>query len=465
MARGLRRAYQERQFPREAARWLSPFNEAVPSAAAYDALVRYFAQGWVTYRLPSGAGADYPGWPSWSGPAVDRLEAFARFMPLIAAWCGSGRASTLHLIEGEWEMREAFVRGLLAGTDPRHPNYWGPMPGRSNQRIVEAADVALALWLLRAEVWGALARDEQRRVVAWLAQVGEAPGLDKNWHLFFVLVDRVLAALGYEGAVPDARRRFDRVKSFHLGDGWFEDGPGGRVDYYNAWGFHYPLNWIHRIDPDWDAAFIEQAREEFLSTFPLLIGPRGVPILGRSVAYRMAIPAPLIQAQHASSSLVTPGLARRALDAVWTHFVQRGALKYGSVTQGYYRADARLTDPYSGPASPLWSLRSLVAAYALPPDHPFWTADPEPLPVERASYQKEIAGGRWRVHGNHATGTIQVEVLANPEGALPSLQPRSMLDAWRELASGQPVRPNNDAAKYNARWYGSDVPFCVSSSR
>ncbi len=45
------------------------------------------------------------------------------------------------------------------------------------------------------------------------------------------------------------------AKAFHRGNGWFRDGeradePG--FDYYNAWGFHYQLQWIRRIAPDLD---------------------------------------------------------------------------------------------------------------------------------------------------------------------------------------------------------------------
>ncbi|WP_425248214.1 DUF2264 domain-containing protein [Desulfonatronum thiosulfatophilum] len=86
---------------------------------------------------------------------------------------------------------------------------------------------------------------------------------------------------------------FDRIKDFDLGDGWFRDGPSGHVDFYSAWGFHYALTWINRIDPQWDSTFIQNTQQKFLANYRYLIGPHGFPILGRSVHYRIAASAPL----------------------------------------------------------------------------------------------------------------------------------------------------------------------------
>ncbi len=454
---------ERRSFPGAAEGLLDPFRaDEAPSSAAYDDLIRYFAQGWVTYRSPCGSRIWYPGWPSWSGADVDGIEGFARLMPMFAAWCASGRQADVDLPTGaQISIPDEFTRALVTGTDPTSASYWGAMPGKSNQRIAEAADIALSLWLLRDTVWTDLSDSQRTAVVEWLAQAGDAPGLDKNWHLFFVLIDRVLAALGHRGAVPDARNRFERIVSFHLGDGWFEDGPGGKVDYYSAWGFHYPLSWINRIDPDWAPDVIADVQRAFLRTYPLLIAASGLPILGRSVSYRLAAPAPLVFGQQDHPELVSPARARRALDAVWTHFVRAGAVTRGHVTQGYHGPDARITDNYSGPASPLWSLRSLVAAFSLPPESPFWTTPPGLLPVERTSYVADVAGGRWRVHGDESNRTVRVEVLENSRGAAPPLEPYRIKQRLRDLAEGQPRRPGNEEAKYGARFYASDDPFCA----
>lgn len=454
------------RFPGSADRHLESLSRGEASNAFFDDLVRYMGTSWVTYRNSSGSGAAYPGLPSWSGADCDKLEGFSRTMPLFGAWCASGRPHELSLLNGaSLDLPHEFKRGILAGTDVEADTYWGDMPGKSNQRIVEAADVALSLWLFRDTVWATLDDNERRRIVEWLSLVDGRPGLDNNWHLFFVMIDRVLAGLGYPGRIRGVREHFERVKDFHLGDGWFRDGPTGPVDYYSAWGFHYALAWIDRIDPDWDPQFIRESLAAFLKTYRYLLGPSGFPILGRSIPYRLAAPVPLVAGLEACPGVVSPGEARRALNVVWRHFLSRGAMHRGTITQGYYGPDPRVVDPYSGPASSLWSLRSLVMAFALPVDHPLWQAGEEPLPVEVADFDIRIAGPGWRVTGEHESGTIVVEVLANELDAEPQLEPFARIDVLRSLAFGEPPRPKNLEAKYERRFYRSDFPFCALDQR
>ncbi len=450
------RRTERNRFPTAANSLLAPFKQTQQlTTGDYEQLVRYFAEGWATYRTDGGEGARYPGHASWSGDDCDRLEGFARVMPLFCAWMAGGRASVVTLLSGQSiNFAEEFKRGLLTGTDPADARYWGAMPGKSNQRIVEAADVALALWLSRRVVWDLLQPVEQTRVVAWLAQVDACEGLDNNWHLFFVLIDRVLHALGHSNTVRSSQRRFDRIKEFHLGDGWFVDGPTGRADYYNAWGFHYALSWIRRIDPEWNASFIADSQRRFLGTYPYLIGPDGFPAFGRSLIYRMAAPVPLVLGCEDYPDLVSPGLARRALDATWCYFIRHGAVSAGAVTQGYHGDDIRLIDPYSGPASAFWSLRSLIAAFAFPVDADFWQYAPEPLPVEQHSFAIDIAGPRWTVRGDARTGEIEVEMLSNQQANDAIIPP---LSRWRQiqLQSGKIQRPRVAAANYERRRYSN----------
>src|SRR5207248_770688 len=81
----------------------------------------------------------------------------------------------------------------------------------------------------------------------------------------------------------------------------------------------------------------------------------------RSACYRMAAPVPLLLEQF-DAVHGQPGEARRALDATWEYFLQHNGAKDGNITQGYCGSDARVLDNYSGPASCLWGMRSLIAA-------------------------------------------------------------------------------------------------------
>lgn len=453
------------RFPRAAERLPRKMANGETTPSAYHDLLTYFATGWTAYRTPDGSRAHYPGWPSYYDPSSDPIEGFSRVMPLFGAWCASGRATTLRLPDGSMlSLPDAFRKGLLAGTDPHGPGYWGSSTAGTNQRTVEAADIALALWLFRDSVWRNLPPRKRDAVAAWLALLDRQPTLDNNWHLFYVLADRVLTALGHPGLISGAAAHYRRAKEFHLGDGWFTDGPGGHIDFYNAWAFHYLLTWIDRIDPNWDHAFIHDCQRRFTTSYRYLVGPQGVPIMGRSIPYRLAVPAPLVAAAADPQAPIAPAEARRALDAVWHYFVRRGALRHGTATQGYFGPDPRLVDRYAGPASSLWSLRSLVMAFWFPPTHPFWRAGQAPLPVEQDDYQFETAGGHWRIHGDCRRRAITIEVLDNPADASPGLELFGRLQSMRNLVSGYPPRPHNSEAKYGRRYYSSDRPFCIEEA-
>jgi hypothetical protein len=327
--------------------------------------------------------------------------------------------------------------------------------------MVEAADVALAVWLSRESVWNATSAGEKAHISAWLAGADGKRTVDNNWHLFVVLVDTVLHALGCPYDAAERSRRYERARSFYRGDGWFSDGPDGKFDYYNVWGFHYTLDWIRRIDPQWDPAFLDAVRRDFAAKFKYFFGPNGFPIMGRSVCYRIAAPAALVSASFLDPELVTPGEARRALDLAWRYFIRNGAVARGNVTQGYFASDPRILDSYSGPASCLWSLRSLVVAFSLSEDSDFWRRPGAPLPVEKGDFVLEIPAIGWRVIGDSGKADVRIEPDANAGRPTPRLEPVATKDRVLNSLLARGRRPSNLAAKYESQVYSSARPFCV----
>lgn len=431
-----------------------------PSSGAYDSLFRYFILGWQTYRLPDGAGAVYPGLPSSHGAGADQIEGFARLAPLVAAWISSGRPGTVELYDGLSVDLHALLReGVLAGTNPRSRGYWGTIADY-NQRIVEASDIALLLWLNRHTLWHGLTAAERSQVGRWLSQVNGKRVRDNNWHLFITFTNVVLGALGQPADLDGARQHYVRLKGFYRGDGWFSDGPSPAFDYYNAWSIHYLLYWLTQVDPSWDPDFIQNASGLFLGNYRYLFGPAGFPIRGRSVCYRMAAPAPLVAGQLVHPHIVPADEARRALDDVWRYFIARNALREGTVTQGYCGPDPRVLDNYSGPASCLWSLRSLVMAFSQGPGTAFWTAEGGRSPVDTADVDVSIPAMRWRIVGRRGSGfvsIVNVDSLSPGETALRSAGPVHHI---AERIFRRPFRPRNTGAKYHRALYRGDRPFC-----
>lgn len=430
-----------------------------PTAGAYDSLFRYFILGWETYRLQEGAGAVYPGLPSKHGAGADRMEGFARLAPLAAAWISSGRPTAIDLYAGRSVDLAALLRvGVLAGTNPRSRGYWGKI-GDRDQRIVEASDIALVLWLSRRTLWQSLTASERSQVARWLYQVNGKRVSDNNWHLLVTFTNVVLAALGQPADLGGARRHYLRLKSFYRGDGWFSDGPSPAFDYYNAWGIHYQLYWLTRVDPSWDPDFIRTASAAFLGNYRYLFGPAGFPIRGRSVCYRMAAPAPLVAGQSVHPHIVPADEARRALDEVWRYFIARNAVREGTVTQGYCGPDARVLDNYSGAASCLWSLRSLIMAYSQGPGTALWTAGAGWSPVDTADVDVTIPSIGWRIVGRRGSGFVSI-VNADSVSSGTALRSAGPLQRIAERIFRRPFRPTNMGAKYRRGLYRGDRPFC-----
>ena len=454
---------QSRRFPKCSEVIVETFiKQTCPSHENYSSLVAYFAEGFLAYATPLKANASYPGYRSANGAEKDRLEGFSRIAPLLAIWLKHSQGNEIVLPSGRIvNVAELLQNAVTVGTNQASAEYWGTIEDR-DQRIAEASDIALSLWLSKDRVWIGLSAAVKERISAWLLGVNGKQIADNNWHLFVVTVNIVLKALHQPYSGEEIAHGMERIKSFYQGDGWFRDGPGGLFDYYNAWGFHYQLNWIHSIDHTIYPVFIEMATALFARQLICLIGPHGFPIMGRSVCYRLAVTAPLMFAAQQHASGISLGQAKRALDATWTHFLVNGAVKEGRITQGYYSDDPRILDVYSGPASGLWSLRSLIAAFEFPAESAFWTHSGEKLPVETADFDITFESPKFRVVGTHATGEI---LILNMSGAATEaaikLQPYTFLSRILEVVKGELLRPDNEKAKYHQAKYSSLKPFCL----
>lgn len=433
---------------------------APPGVRSYERLFAYFLEGFVAHRSPLGASARYPGMFSYNGPRMDRLEGFSRVAPMLAAWLHGGRSPRPEVPGGaSRDLVEILSSGMLAGTDPTSREYWGDTK-HWGQSIVEAADLALVLWLTKGELWERLAAAERAAICRWLLQVNGKRIPNNNWHLFVVQVNAVLKALGEKHDAQELASHYAHAKAFYAGSGWFRDGDmpaRPAFDYYNAWGFHYHLQWLRRIMPGLDSGFIDESLAQFCAVYRYFFGPEGFPIMGRSACYRMAAPVPLVFAQESHPCVVSAGEARRALDVTWQYFVRRGAVARGNVTQGYFDGDPRLLEDYSGPASCLWALRSLVAAFALRPESAFWTTAPEPLPVEKGDFELRLPQPGWILRGSRSTNSIVIKTAHEDN---PPLESHKLLDRILEQFTRKPRRPKNHEAKYCRSHYDSAVPFC-----
>ena len=173
------------------------------------------------------------------------------------------------------------------------------------------------------------------------------------------------------------------------------------------------------MDPTWDLsrdfATVHGPRlRRYLEDVPFLVGADldgqggAAPLIqGRSLIYRWCTCAPLWAGAFMGVSPVSPGLTRRICSGTVRHFLDRGAAADGILTMGWFGEFRPMAQFYSGVGSPYWASKGMLGL-ALPVDHPVWTADEEPLPVEREDTHRLIPTPGWMVSGTSADGVVRV---------------------------------------------------------
>lgn len=430
----------------------------------YSELFSYLVSGLMYYRASDFSHIYYPGASSTHDAAIDAMEGFCRALPMISAWIYSGRPSVIHNFVGQQiDLLKVAKEGLLAGTNPKSKGFWGHICD-CDQRIVEAADIALSVWLLRGHLWPELSSLEKEMISKWLLSVNGKTIPDNNYHIFPVMVNEVLSSLDYPGDQMSSLMHYTRLKSFYRGNGWFSDGPDGEIDYYNAWCIHYALFWINLINPKLDPDFIDNSLNDFVRNYKYFFSTDGIPITGRSICYRMAAPSPLIAVATKEMNSISSGMARRALDCVWKYFIKRGAVRHGKITQGYWQEDLSLLDNYSGPGSSLWSTRSLTLAFYNPPHSNFWTASLEELPIEQENYKVFIPEIQWEISGFKLTKEVQIIKIKNTGNFPKDKENISFLDRFIIYVLGLPYRSQDRYNRYELHKYSSLHPFWLAES-
>ncbi len=388
---------------------------------------------------------------------VNHLEYFARLAPFFAAWLAGGRDRVIQDGHGlSVDLLALITDELAAGTNPTAPTYWGE-PVDFDQRICEAADICLTLWLLETSGQPVVYSDHLCR---WLDQCARRPVRDNNWQLFSATINLVGAQVGRWGDQARGRAALARMLQFYRGDGWFQDGDEGHFDYYNSWAVHYSLHFLAQIDPEIDRSFTTDALRQFNWQFRHLFTPSTCfPAYGRSLVYRLAFPTSFACEAAGSRDDDAIGLANRALLSTWRHYITNGAIANGRFTNGFYGSCVGLLENYSGPYSAFWNLRGLIPLLRLPHDHAIWQPADARFPIESADYDLVFRVPNWRVVGRQSTQRVCLYPLANTGAAWTPTKPYRRIDHLASVVSMTPNRPNNKKAKYGNPVYCSDTPF------
>lgn len=359
-------------------------------------------------------GAVYP-------PRVARLELTSRLLWGLAPLAAGG---------GEYPGWPLIRAEIVRGTDPSDPGYWGT-PTDIDQRIVESASLGLALALAPGELWEPLTPLQRDRFASWLRTAASAKAVENNWRLFATLVNLGLASVGQEHDPAITVAAFERISAFHHGDGWYSDGdPGQPFDYYNPWAIHfYSLAnaGLSAVDASTEAWIRSRARA-FAIEFAHWFAPNGAALpFGRSLTYRFAQSS--FFGALAFAGETGDGLTWGRLRGLWARNLrwwgdQPVLTGDGTLSIGYGYPSLLMSESYNAPGSPYWAFKAFLPL-ALPADHPFWTAEEEPLPELESVHEQSVAGfllqrdrrghvialsnapgGRWARHGEAKYGKL-----------------------------------------------------------
>lgn len=316
---------------------------------------------------------------AWYPAACDELQGFARPLFAFAALAQGGDAACLP--ERTWDR---LRRGLAAGSDPGHPEWWGPVED-DGQTCCEIPAIALALVWARAELWDPLPGAVRERLLGWLGGICAVRVHPNNWLWFRILTRLALARLGAGLDRVAVTAEIDQVSAFASGP-WSLDGrrPDQRTaDWYvpMALGI-YPLLAAELVD---EAGLVQRLRGQAARLACIArrcTAVDGAPLAwGRSLSYRRASAG--LWSAYAWADLEALPWSEiawhwRQQQAWWDR--QSGLGGDGSSGIGYTYPNPRVGESYIAHTSPLWWCKSLLALRR-PATHPFWSSEARPPPA------------------------------------------------------------------------------------
>lgn len=347
--------------PQEHSTWeallsrFQPLVEDMRSIRAGELPDRAAVVEWAQELLASSA--------SVAGPGIAEMEAWSRSL-LGLAFMGGDAGSAI------WQSRR---ERLARGVDPDAADGWG-LPTDRDQRIVELAEIALALCLAPVQLWEPLPDEAKGRLLDYLRAGFGCEVPDNNWLWFRVAIGVALERLG---ASPERGRMqvdLDRLESYATERGWYRDGPGGPCDYYNAWGFHFYALLYTRLDPKAEAARcarLQSRAASFAREYRHWFAPNGAPLAqGRSLSYRFGAAAFWGVLAWAEVDALPPGELKGMVLRHLRWWKARVAA--GPLAIGYSYPNPGVGEFYASPGSSYAAAKGF-AALLMPASHAFWS--------------------------------------------------------------------------------------------
>ncbi len=352
-----------------------------------------------------------PGPRSHHGRLADELEGFTRSFIMAGPWLSTSDSGIVESVDGRRDVAAFYREAILNGTDPNHPEYWGDIVDYA-QHLVEMASLSWALYLSRRWTWDTYTAVERKRVADYLLQCTRVAYHRNNWLLFNVVTNAVLKRLDMPYNQRQIDENIEACEHMYLGSGWYRDGELNRIDYYNAWAFHYYyLIWtILDGDSKPEVATRHRGRvAELARQMPYFVsGDGSAPIFGRSMIYRFAYLAPLALGAYLDALDTPAGAVRSVCNATMRFFADRPILTDdGFLGMGYIAPNESILEHYSCGGSPYWAAKAFNVLL-MPESHPFWTTREEQLPIRRGDYALPIDDAGLVLVGSRDDGHVRI---------------------------------------------------------
>lgn len=309
------------------------------------------------------------------GEEISLMEGFARvFWGLAPLWGGG------HDCE---ELDAKCLQGIINGTDPAHPEYWGEITDRS-QKMVEAAAFGLALILAPHKVWEPLTDAQKKNFYNWLRQMNTAIAGGNNWKFFAVLVNLGLKNVGVDYSQETINHGIECFDSYYQSNGWYHDGKSRQADYYIAFAIHfYSLIYakvMEAEDPTNSQKYKERAML-FAKDFIYWFADDGSALaFGRSLTYRFAQCCFWSACIFAGIEPFPMGVMKGIISRNLEWWLSKPIFDNGNILSvGYGYPNYIMAEHYNAFGSPYWALKAFLIL-ALPDDHEFFATKGLPLP-------------------------------------------------------------------------------------
>ena len=331
-----------------------------------EPLKKYYSKtkAWLNLGATS---AHYPDLAAW-------VEGFSR--PL---W-GLG-SYFAHSGNEEWE--QIYLQGMISGTDPDSPEYWGDCVPY-DQKLVEMAAIAYTLLWTDGKFTGRMTEQQKHDLYSWLSQINGNPCHSCNWKFFHILVNIALKKAGQEYDQKGMEESLSFIDQCYVGNGWYLDGTNGHADYYIPFAMHF-YGLVYAVfmkdsDPERCQRYIDRAME-FGGDFAYWFAENGSAIpYGRSLTYRFAQASFYSACVMAKIEPLPLGVMKGIITRHLEYWLSKPIFDHdGVLTIGYEYPNLTMSESYNAPGSPYWALK-IFACLTLPENDDFWKTEALPLP-------------------------------------------------------------------------------------